>query len=181
MKNLSTQTQFLREAHAYPTSSFPGPSQEGILGQLLRKKLEPNTEEWIEENTSKHEVKSQVNGAGKHEQLQGKELRDLWSWASQTNAGIAAAMGEDDLFEDHYTIAEREAGIENVITGLKRNLDGDSEEEDDEPDDNDDDSMEDVMPSTGALVDSEFGIDSSVSPMPLEDVLRFITSGKLSR
>jgi mediator of RNA polymerase II transcription subunit 8 len=146
--------------------------------------LEPGVENWIYEHTTKQQAESQVNGAEKHEQAQqDKELRELWSWASQTSNSIVVPMMEEDgAFDDDYTIAEREAGVESVSTGLKRNLDRDSEEDDDEDeaDETEGESMEGVQLGAGVSAKEEDGIDPSQAPMPLESVLRFMTTGILS-
>src|SRR5947207_2205118 len=34
---------------AYPLPNFPGRTQEELLGQLLRKKLEPKVEDWVQQ------------------------------------------------------------------------------------------------------------------------------------
>jgi mediator of RNA polymerase II transcription subunit 8 len=90
-------------------------------------------------------------------------------------------MEEDGALYDDYTIAEREGGVEKVFTGLKRNLDRDSEDDDeDEADGAEGESMEDVQPSAGVLAkEEEDGIDPSRPPMPLESVLRFMSTGLL--
>lgn len=176
MQGFAANAQLLKEAHAYPLPSFPGHTHEIMLGQLMRKKLEPGVEEWISEHTAKSG--QQVNGASKDDRsLKDEELRDLWSWASQTSSGIAASMIEDGgAFFDDYTIAEREAGIEHVVTGLKRNLEGDSEDDDD---DGEEDKMEDVKMNGDVSIEDEEGIDPSLPVMPLESVLRFMTTGAL--
>ena len=97
----------LREAHAYPLPTFPGLSQHALLEQLLRKKLEPGAEGWINEYTSK------ANDVLTEGSLRQDEFADLWSWAKETSTSIVRPMYEEDgAFEDNFTIAEREAGIE---------------------------------------------------------------------
>ena len=179
MESFSTHAQFLKEAHALPLTNFPGPSQEGMLGQLLRKKLDPSVEDWIRENTTKTQAGPEVNGGESHDGgLRNEELRDLWSSAAAISNGIVRPMYEEDgPFSDDYTIAEREAGVENVVTGLKRNLDRESEDDEDDYDDFEEDQMEHVMPNVEAANKPEEGIDPSLPPMPLDSVLRFITTG----
>ena len=155
---LSSHAQFLKEAHAYPLPNFPGPSREGELGQLLRKKLDPGVENWIYEHTTKPQAGAQTNGAGQHDQgLKDKELRELWSWAPQTSNNIVVAMMEED---------EGEAD------------EGDDEDED-EADEVGGEGMEGIQPTAGLSAKEEDGIDLSQPPIPLESVLRFMTTGKL--
>ena len=179
METFAAHAQFLKEAHAYPLTSFPGPSQEHMLGQLLRKKLDPSVEDWIRENTTKTQAVPQVNGVENHDGgLQNEELRDLWKWAASTSNSIVRPLYEDDgPFNDDYTIAEREVGVENVVTGLKRNLDKDSEDDEGDDDELYEDGMEDVMPNAAADAKGEEGLDPSLPPMALDSVLRFITTG----
>ena len=183
METFDSHRQFLKEAHAYPLTNFPGHTQEGLLGQLLRKKLEPGVENWVEEYTTgrkKEGGEEHVNGVEPTDGSSDSELRELWAWAAPTSAGIVGPMLEEDgAFADDFTIAEREAGVEDVVTGLKRKLDGESDE--DEDDEGDEDKMEDVMPSfaKSAKPEDDGDVDPSLPPLPLEAVLRFTSSGTL--
>ena len=181
MDTFNGHAQFLKEAHAYPLPNFPGHTQEALLGQLLRKKLEPRVEDWIDEHTIKHDKEEALsNGAAAATGgMTKEEMRDLWTWAGQTSSSIVRPMlDEDGAFGDDYTIAEREAGVESVVTGLRRKLDGDSEGEDqNEAGDDASEKMEDVMSSTGVLAEADAGIDPAVPTLPLESVLRFISTG----
>ena len=182
MKLFEANAQLLKEAHAYPTSSFPGHAHEYMLSQLLRKKLEPGAEDWIYEHTTKRQAEQKANGVGKHDHaMTDDDLRELWSWASETSRAIVFPMVDDGgAMSDNYTIAEREAGVENVATGLKGDLYRDCEDdEDDEDDDMDENDMEDIVPSGQSARSDEEEFDPSLPPMPLENVLRFMTTGAL--
>jgi mediator of RNA polymerase II transcription subunit 8, fungi type len=166
-ETFNTHSALLRQAHAYPLTNFPGHTQQGLLTQLLRKKLEPGAEKWVEDHTI------HAKGIGEGGSSKAEELRELWSWAGPTSQSIVGPMLEEDgAFADDFTIAERESGVENVVTGLKRKLDGDSEDEDED----EDEKMEDVMPSKAT---EEAGVDSSLPPLPLESILRFTATGEL--
>lgn len=126
-------------------------------------------EKWIEEHTAPA-VSSESRAATT------AELRDLWRWAGPTSQQIVGPMLEEDgAFADDFTIAERDDGVENVVTGLKRKLDGESDD-DDEEDGGDQENMEDVLPQKAT---TEPGIDPSLPPIPLESILRFTATGTL--
>ena len=116
-----------------------------------------------------------VNGAGSG--LGSGVLKELWNSAAPMSQGIVGPMLEDDgEFGDDFTIAEREMGVENVVTGLRRKLDGESENED-QDDEVEGDKMEDVMPTANRKEkEQEEGVDSSLPPIPLDGLLRFMTT-----
>lgn len=129
-------------------------------------------EKWIEEHTDKTTPTNGTRG------LKDEELRELWNWAAPTSQGIVGPMLEEDgAFGDDFTIKEREDGVENVVTGLKRKLDGESDEEDEDEDEEGDEKMEDSMPAAAEEV--EAGVDPSLPPIPLESLLRFTVTGAL--
>ena len=176
---MNAHRDFLRAAHPYPLTTFPGHREEDLLGQLMRKKLEPKVEDWIAEySKAGRRDNSQVNGAPTEAGLTGglkaQELRDLWSWAGPTSNGIVKGMVENGAFEDDFTLAEIEGGVENVATGLKRKLY--EEDEADEEKDDEDDKMEDVIPTQST---EEQGIDPTRPPMQMERILKFMSIGTL--
>lgn len=113
--------------------------------------------------------------------MRSEELRELWEWAAPTSAGIVGPMLEEDgAFEDDFTIAEREAGVEKVVTGLRRRLDDEDEDEDEEEDEEEEeaDKMEDVMSGVpSAAGPEEANIDPKATAIPLEGAFRFATIG----
>ena len=152
LETYNQHAALLRQAHAYPLTSYPGHTHEALLGQLLRKKLEPGAEKWIEDHTTPPTTEA---GQG----MKAEDLRELWQWAGPTSQRIIGPMLEEDgAFGDDFTIAEREDGVENVVTGLRRKLDGESEDEDEE-DEEGGEKMEDVMPGK---TEEEDGIDTSL-------------------
>lgn len=182
---------FFTAAHAYPLPSYPGKTEETLLNKLLRKKLDPKVEDWIEHGVRQAEPASQTNGHGTitngataQEQtatLTHEELADLWSWAGPESNNIVRKIGEDDGFDDDFTLAEREQGVENVVTGLKRKLwESDSEDEEEG-----DDKMKAVVPtgetSATPTFGSRKGVDESRAPMALESVLKFMAMGELKQ
>jgi mediator of RNA polymerase II transcription subunit 8 len=69
------------------------------------------------------------------------DTEELWNWAADW-IGQRAAKYVLEEGGENYTFEERESGIENVRTGLRRGLDGD--ESDEEEDDDEDEEIEDV-------------------------------------
>ncbi|KAI0994924.1 hypothetical protein K3495_g13256 [Podosphaera aphanis] len=102
---LAKNSEILNRAVVYPSTNYPGRTQEGLLGQLLRKKLEPSIEGWVD--TGK-EMGATVNDA---------EESKLKSWAAEWIATRVAKYALEEA-RDEYTVEERELGIENVRTGL---------------------------------------------------------------
>ncbi|KAF2486687.1 mediator complex, subunit Med8 [Neohortaea acidophila] len=180
-KTFNNHRQFLNEAHAYPLPQFPGNTHEALLGQLLRKKLEPGAEDWVAEHTTKFDQRNGARAGDKA--LDKNELKELWAWAAPTSAGIVRPMLEDGgAFDDDYTIAEREAGVASVVTGLKRQLDDEEDEdEEEEGDGGDTDKMEDVVSSNpqhlNAGKEEDQGVNVALPAMPLGSMLRLMTTG----
>lgn len=146
---------------------------------MLRKKLEPGTENWIETNTTKFGEQVNGNAGEARGGLDYEKVRELWNWAGPASNAIVMPMYEDGVFEDDFTIAEREAGTDKVVTGLRRKLDGQVADDDAEDDDGDQ-KMEDMMPAAANTASEVHGaIDTSLSSMPIDDVLKFATIGVL--
>lgn len=157
-----------------------------MLGQLLRKKLQPPVEDWIEQGVKHASQLSETgltNGAAarakeeaKH--LNTKQIEDLWNWAGPEGNRIARGIGED-AFNDVFTLAEQEDGIENVVTGLRRKF-WESDDEDEPVGQETVDKMEvDPVDKRPEIVKSIHrpGMDGSKPMLPLEAVLRFVNSG----
>lgn len=178
---LSEHHELLSSLVAYPGPSFPGPTQAGVLEQLLRTKLDPRVEDWV--------AKGRTAGAATLEERGGLnegELAELWSWAPiEANQEARRRNWGGD-----YTLEERETGIENVVTGLKRQLEDDDAEDSDEEDEDeavDGDEMEIVGVHSkpgGSGVEFDIAAErnyvpsTTVSPaLPLDDVFRYMMTG----
>lgn len=172
---------FLRAAHSYPVGSFPGHSHEPQLQDIMRKKLTPQTEDWVADHAKLRiadgpQVDStQTNGSlaaihVRSDELKTDDLTDLWEWAGPTSNAVVKDMMESGAFEDDYTLAERGTGIENVVTGLNRKL---GDESSDDEDDEDDAMDEDNAPKRSAKPI----VEESQPPMQLERMLRFMSTG----
>ncbi|KAK3337290.1 mediator complex, subunit Med8 [Cercophora scortea] len=161
--------ELFQRVTVHPSTNFPGRTQEHILLQLLRKKLEPNVETWVEEarnaarsagiDASKLGTGKVRGGGGYGEEDdddygvdQGDAPSDPFDeeWADIRDACFEGIKGYiETQAREPYTAAEREIGTENVRTGLKRSLDDESDEEDEDDSENEssedeDDDMMDV-------------------------------------
>lgn len=134
--HLSKHHDLLSSLVVYPLPNFPAQEQETLLGQLLRKKLEPKVEEWVEQGRrtalEATATPSAAEGGAARLGLRDEDLTELWDWAGRAANDEARRRdwGEEELF----TLEEREAGLENVVTGLRRSLlesQDESEEEED--------------------------------------------------
>jgi mediator of RNA polymerase II transcription subunit 8 len=124
-----------------------------VLLQLLRKKLEPGVEDWVDEGRAiGGEVLGYGGGDGDGdagvEERKG-EIEELWQWA-----GMAANQeARRHEWGGEFTVEEREEGVEGVVTGLKE------EEEDEE--------------------EEEGKGEAMAMAMAMEDVLRFLVKGEV--
>lgn len=151
-----------------------------MIQQLLRKKAEPAVEDWVEDNTNPSKVAKWDNGADTA--LNEKEQKELWAFAKPTSTEIAGQMYTSGAFDYDYTLAEKENGVENVVTGLRRTLkksmDDDDEEDEDEDDEMEDRMDEDVMPAAKPPNDpfgDITGVDKSKTALPIEAWLKFMS------
>ncbi|KAM0199886.1 hypothetical protein ACHAPA_004256 [Fusarium lateritium] len=116
----------------HPSTNYPGRLQENVLLQLLRKKFEPEVEELVSQGL---ETSRLATPAGL------EELENIWrelrAWLTE-RVGYFATNENNDV----YTAEERANGIDNVRTGLKRDVD-----EGDDDDDEEEEEEEEVVPA----------------------------------
>ena len=117
----------------HPSTNYPGRTQENVLTQLLRKKLEPDVEELVAEGRETAKLATPEGVA---------ELQGIWDELREWTHGRIAAYVRDEA-GDIYTKGEREAGIDKVRTGLRKALDEESDEEEEEEEE-DDEGGEDI-------------------------------------
>ncbi|KAI9862291.1 MAG: mediator of RNA polymerase II transcription subunit 8 [Trichoglossum hirsutum] len=158
----------------YPLPSFPGQSQENLLQHLLRKKLEPRVEDWVERGHTGGlacGVSTLEEGKSK---LTANELIELWEWAGRAANEEAKrrAWGDDEEF----TLEEREGGTANVATGLRRRLDIDENEEDGVEGDVE---MDASIAERNRESEEKKAVVSDIPPLRLEEILRFTSTGAL--
>ncbi|KAL9135646.1 MAG: hypothetical protein Q9175_003157 [Cornicularia normoerica] len=160
--HLTTHAPLLSSLVAYPVPLYPGREQEPVLNQLLRKKLEPQVEDWVEEGRlAGEEVVKEDGGRGRD------EITELWEWAC-----IAAnEQARKHEWGGDYTLEEIAGGIENVVTGLR---DEDSDEEEEE--------KEDEGGTSGAAEveghESKKPEEGGGMPLSMDDILRFLVKGE---
>jgi mediator of RNA polymerase II transcription subunit 8 len=188
---LSSQRQLFSTQHAYPLGSFPGHAQGPLLEQLLRKKLDPRAEDWISESlfSNKKARDGKVTGQdGSSIALSAEDTTALWSWAGTATSEMRMEMEDAGSFRDDYTLAERQAGISSVVTGIRRklgrDLDSEDEDEDNDEDEDEDENMEvkDEEMKDGhdaedgaVTIASREGFNVALPPIPLDTLLRFAT------
>lgn len=89
-----TKSEFLKQAHVYPTTQYPREA-EHILEQLLRKRLQPPVQDWLEQGlTLGRDLESSSAQAGnEHADAQPvAHLEELWEWAESASSSIAAEV-----------------------------------------------------------------------------------------
>ena len=162
---INDNNALLSRLAVFPQPDFPARTQDGLLEQLLRTKKQPDTEDWIEQGI-RNSQDLRVKGG---QQLSQAELESLWNWSP-------GALKEElsrylPTFGTNFTLEEREAGIENVVTGLKRDLT--ASESDDE------DSDEDVMDEDPLPVTTKPEVKATGPASDVNQVLKFLTTGIL--
>lgn len=169
---------------AYPLPQFPGRYYEAELQNMLRTRLETRVEDWVAHGT---ELAGSLTADG--HSLNPEKLRHLWNWA----APEANEIAQQNIFFHNYTAAEKETGIENVVTGLKQQPIDDTEEdgseednEGDEEEDHDEENTDDqdkMKTSDGSQRKSTSKPSATaaphVPPIPIDKVLRFVTTGAM--
>lgn len=139
--HLRTHGELFSSLAVYPSASFPGRAQEGLLGQLLRKKLEPAVDDHIAEGRARTAqiLEGVIDNEERYTRL--RALDELWRWAGP------AANEQARAHEWHgdYTNEERDGGVENVRTGLRRKLDDGEEESSSEEDSEEGDGDEEYV------------------------------------
>lgn len=209
--HLADQKDLFASLVAYPGPEYPTRTQATALEQLLRTKLDPRVDDWVARGraagqkhveggpaTAPAPAVGAAAGAGagagaapgRSGVLGETDLAELWAWAPVE----ANREARQRNWGGNFTLEEREMGVQNVVTGLRRELedDDDDEEDEDEEDEEEDEAAGDEMEIVGARTKStggglEFDIaaarsvqDAAVAGgpvMPLDDVLRFMTAG----
>lgn len=129
LDSLNENSELFSRMAIHPSPNYPGRTQENVLTQLLRKKLEPDVEELVIEG---REAARLATPEGIN------DLQDIWHELRQWTIDRVTAYVRDEA-SDVYTAEERAAGVENVRTGLRRDLEDEDEDDEEEEEDDDED------------------------------------------
>ncbi|KAI5458061.1 putative RNA polymerase II mediator complex component Med8 [Mariannaea sp. PMI_226] len=124
LDSLSENSDIFTRMAIHPSTNYPGRTQEGVLTQLLRKKLEPDVEELVSHGRDTARLATPAGIEG---------LQEIWHELREWTHGRIALYVREEA-GDPYTADERASGIENVRTGLRRDIEEDEDEEDDDDD-----------------------------------------------
>ncbi len=136
----------------HPSTNFPGRTQEHVLLSLLRKKLEPEVESWVEgaretaraSGIDESKLAAGVRERGEHdyddEDTYGMNQDDdvpsdpfNEQWADMRDAFQETLQQYVTVqVKKKYTVEEQAMGVENVRTGLRQILEESDEEDEDE-------------------------------------------------
>ncbi|KAI9713745.1 MAG: hypothetical protein M1812_006583 [Candelaria pacifica] len=206
-QHLTTHSTLFSSLSIYPLPNFPSKPQEALLGQLLRKKLEPHIEDYVELGrsiaTRLSNIQSDpttvqnnptisptfaggdgggggIDTSGGREGLGLADLEELWDWARlAANEEARKRMGLGA-----FTLEEREAGVENVRTGLRRKLEEDmssaetSSGEDEEMVEGETTKEKEAANAKKEMLEVKSkSLEVKGPPLPLEDIMRFMSTG----
>ncbi|KAF2085166.1 hypothetical protein K490DRAFT_68053 [Saccharata proteae CBS 121410] len=164
----------LNAAHVHPTGAFNSrnPMHENILLQLIRKKLQPEVEDWVHEGVAAGE-KLEVSGASQNGGGATGGGGDMDVDGDESSAGLSAAQYEE-LWD--WAGPAGNAIARQIIEGA-----GEDEEDEDEDDEEGEDEDEDEeMEDAGAKDKGKAAVVSGPPKkpmMPLEQILRFASTG----
>ncbi|KAH8650643.1 mediator complex, subunit Med8 [Tricladium varicosporioides] len=177
--HLETHSDAFNKIVVHPSTNYPGREHENVLGQLLRKKPEPAIETAVEA--------ARIVGLASKDDHE----EELWNWSrdwvEERLRTFAATEAPDD-----FTAEERERGLENVNTGLRRKLDerrpgvddDESEDESDEDEEMENNAMEVTSVGSTGSGQVQFGLgpvrkDPNAKARTEDEILRFATSGTI--
>ncbi|KAE8152623.1 mediator of RNA polymerase II transcription subunit 8 [Aspergillus avenaceus] len=173
--HLSDNRELLTSLVAYPGPEYPSRTQANTLEQLLRTKLDPRVDDWVARGRKAGASALEDKGT-----LSEADLAELWDWAPVE----ANEEARQRNWGGNFTLEEREAGVQNVVTGLRRVLEDEGDESSEE-EEGEEDEMEVVgvrRQSTGAGFEFDIAPASAhqkpVEPVvPLDGILRYMTTG----
>ncbi|KAJ6783768.1 hypothetical protein PWT90_07673 [Aphanocladium album] len=125
LDSLSENSELFTRIAIHPSTNYPGRTQENVLTQLLRKKLEPDVEELVAEGRETARLATPQGIA---------ELQGIWDELRAWTQSRIAEYVRDEA-GDAYTKEERETGTDKVRTGLRRDIEEDEDDEDEDEED----------------------------------------------
>ncbi|GES62450.1 mediator of RNA polymerase II transcription subunit 8 [Aspergillus terreus] len=178
-EHLSENRDLLTSLVAFPGPDYPGRTQANTLEQLLRTKLDPRVDDWVARGR-----KAGTAALADRDALSEHDLAALWDWAPVAANEEARRRN----WGGNYTLEEKELGVQNVVTGLRRQLEDEDEEdegEEEEEEQGDEEEMEVVgVRKSGAGGALEFDIAAATAHqqvaqpvVPLDEILRYMTTG----
>lgn len=117
--HVANNADLLSTLVAYPSTNYPGRTQENLVGHLVRKKNEPGVDAWVDEG--------RAEGMEVAEKGKGEELEDDWRFAGGWTLREAHRMTEVSKARGHALQMGKEDWMEKVE-------EEDSEEEEDDGD-----------------------------------------------
>jgi hypothetical protein len=172
VQQLKEHETLLSQLIVVPHPTFPIHTQYAVIEQLLRTSLSLPVQEWIE--SGQEYAKEATNT----ELLSDPDRRKLWEDAAQ----LALTEARKQKWGADYTLAEAQDGVENIQTGLQRELVvPDLEEDDDDYDFEDqdgdgDDSMDVDGPAAEAGAREAENV-AAVPPLSLDVLMKFMSTG----
>ena len=115
--HVANNADLLSTLVAYPSTNYPGRTQENLVGHLVRKKNEPGVDAWVDEG--------RAEGMEVAEKGKGEELEDDWRFAGGWTLREAHRMTEVSKARGHALQMGKEDWMEKV-----EEEDSEEEEED---------------------------------------------------
>ncbi|KAF2007527.1 hypothetical protein P154DRAFT_517217 [Amniculicola lignicola CBS 123094] len=179
-------TQILASYHAFPIPPFnTEPPRDGLVDSVLRKRLDPAEQTWVDERLRKVselyavpeswgvDVALPGNAAGKEgDDVDDEEEDDDNDFPKRVKGTLNTAQMES-MWDDGPSLAYE--GFAKLKDGPSRPGEEDDDDDDDEEDDEEgeDEEMEDVLDKGKAE-----GAVPEATPMPLGAMLKFMSTGE---
>lgn len=107
------KSQFLKKAHIHPTSQYPAQAED-ILNILLRKRLAPEAETWLDQGVKvgqSLEAQTHYDNSGhmsESEVVEKVDWEKLWEWAGPAENSIALEIFPELAVEEEPTTLRKE-------------------------------------------------------------------------
>ena len=106
------KSQFLKQAHIHPTSQYPAQAED-ILNILLRKRLAPEAETWLDQGIKVGQSLEAQSYDGDGHMVEGElaekvDWEKLWEWAGPAENSIALEIFPELAVEEEQTTLRKE-------------------------------------------------------------------------